>query len=322
MILPMINPTTSILQKGRSIARRLCLLMMLGATASFLCASENLIRMESIQSEQLDDCVVERFECESPTMGRAIKAWIVLPPAYQAEREGTALPVLYALHGYGAPWDTYAKMTRLRQSLKDQPMIVVGFDGDTGSWYVDSPSQPNSQFTTFFFEELIPSVEAQWNTDGRRAITGFSMGGFGAMHLALTRPEAFVSVSGFSTAIDPLGGLPERILKGFLPLLGEDYASEESPLRLNHRLSRLIKEGGHFPPLYQHCGTEDRLLAAQRRFCDLLAELNQEIREKQIETGHEISYRFVETPGAHDWAFWHGNIAELLHFHFEQFNRD
>ena len=142
------------------------------------------------------------------------------------------------------------------------------------------------------------------------------------MHLALSRPEAFVSVSGFSTAIDPLAGLPERIRNGLPPLLGDDFAGEDSPLRLGQRLSRLIAEGGRFPPIYQHCGTEDRLLAAQRQFCDLLAQLNVELQEAEFEGERLLTFRFVESPGGHDWAFWHGNIVELLRFHHEQFNQN
>lgn len=284
------------------------------------CGARDLIVADSIETESLNGCSIERFECESPTMQRKIRGWVVLPPAYAMRPEAT-FPVLYALHGHSAPYDTYARMSRLREALADMPMIVAGFDGDAGSWYQDSPIQRDSQFTTFFFEEFLPSLEAHWRSNGERAVTGFSMGGFGAMHFVLTHPEMFTSVSGFSTAIDPLDGLPERLRLELPGLMGEDFMAEDSPLRLNHRLSRRLRSGGTIPPVYQHCGTEDRLLVRNRQFVDLLATLNAERAAADPESPLAVDFRYVETPGNHDWAFWHGQIVGVLQFHFQHFSK-
>ena len=296
----------------------------------------------SLEWSSQDECVVGYFNCHSETMNRDIRAWIVLPPAYQ-QGDSREFPILYALHGHGAPFDTYAKMQRLRVALGERPMIVAGFDGDVGSFYVDGTRTPHSRFTTFFFDEFIPAVEAHWKSNGQRAVTGFSMGGFGAMHYALCRPKLFTSVSGFSSAIGPFASIPERRRESYLELFSdEELASEENPFHIVTRFDKQIQSGNGFPPVYQHCGTEDFLLQSNRKFRDTMTELNAAIlkqvsaeipdgsgdnrelrdRRRELFAKRGIDFRYVESPGAHDWPFWHGHIVELLDFHERHFKAD
>jgi enterochelin esterase-like enzyme len=85
-----------------------------------------------------ENCVVEKLRVFSPSMGREIKMVLVLPPGYREHPE-RKYPVLYAFHGYDAPYTTWSDMSPLRQALKEKPMIVASFDADRGSRYLDSP---------------------------------------------------------------------------------------------------------------------------------------------------------------------------------------
>lgn len=299
-------------------------------------------RIHDIELSHQDSCVVARFKCRSDVMDREIRAFVVLPPDYRRDGE-ESFPFLYALHGMGAPYDTYANMSRLRVALAEMPMIVVGFDADRASWYLDSTVKADSQFTAFLIDELMPSVEANWRFSGKRAITGFSMGGFGAMHFALLAPEKFISVSGFSSAVKPTyPSLMDR-MDGFKGLLGgEGQEPDLSQLRIFERLQATILSGVNFPPIYQHCGTEDFLIDYNREFRDLMVSINQVVSKRIVEElggdieedrdlrnkyqvlmqQRAIQFRYVESPGAHDWSFWHGNIVELLRFHYTQFSKE
>jgi S-formylglutathione hydrolase FrmB len=63
----------------------------------------------------------------------------------------------------------------------------------------DKVTPVKSLFTTFVFNECIPTIEKQYRINtSQRMLTGFSMGGFGAIHYMLTKPDQFVSVSSLS----------------------------------------------------------------------------------------------------------------------------
>jgi len=278
-------------------------------------------RLESV-IETEEGTRVERFTIHSDSMNREIKVVVVLPPAYAAEPDRT-FPVLYTLHGANAPYDTYANMPKLRAQLKDKPFIYTCFDADGGSGYIDSyypvmtarRSDPDkakrlSLFTTFFFEEFIPAIDEWYRVNGsKRGITGFSMGGGGAFHYMLEQPELFNSVSGLSSAFSNFdhvgsfrGGRRES-------MLGSREAFPERYRAVDHyyRFKKLIASGESIPAIYLHCGTEDRLLELSR-------EMEAFLRENEVE------FEYLETPGEHNWAFWHPASEGMAAFHWKYFS--
>ncbi|MEI6082695.1 MAG: alpha/beta hydrolase-fold protein [Verrucomicrobiota bacterium] len=126
-----------------------------------------------------DGCAIKKFFVPSKSMGREIQTVVVLPPEY-AVKTGARYPVLYGLHGSGGSHAAWSSMPPLRRSLREHPMLVVSFDGDAEGWYIDATQKPESQFATFFFDELVPYIDTHYRTraDGKsRGVTGFSMGG-------------------------------------------------------------------------------------------------------------------------------------------------
>ncbi|HEY8321400.1 MAG TPA: alpha/beta hydrolase-fold protein [Candidatus Baltobacteraceae bacterium] len=138
-----------------------------------------------------------------------------LPPGYDDEGS-KRYPVIYVLHGYtgdaaasiGArPWETNVVQwaDRLTVAGAMKPTIVVAVDGFSrlgGSQYVDSIH--NGAYATYVTRDVVTHVDATYRTiasEGGRAVTGKSSGGFGAMHLPLRHPGvycAFASHSGDS----------------------------------------------------------------------------------------------------------------------------
>lgn len=289
-----------------------------------------------------EGCVRHVFTVPSPSMQRDIRVAVVVPPAYAAEPE-RCFPVLYALHGMGAPYLAFTEMTPLRRFMVEHPMILVVFDGDKDGCYVDATARPQSLFTTFFFDELIPFIGKHYRTTGERAVTGFSMGGYGALHYLLARPEMFASASGLSSA--PFLFHPERDAEKHLggnALLGprrdnqEAYAAASVP----DRLRAFVNTGTKLPPILLMCGTEDFLRQRNRKLVDLFSELNRGIlaaareelaaiedkaarrqRAAEIMAKRSIDFRYVETPGAHNWVYWRDTSPEIAEFHWQHFNK-
>jgi CubicO group peptidase (beta-lactamase class C family)/S-formylglutathione hydrolase FrmB len=265
------------------------------------------------------EAVVEHFTVHSASMNREIKAWAVLPPAYTGD-DNARFPVLYALHGRGAPYDTFAKMPKLRQALTDQPMIVVGFDADNSSFYLNSDIPQNtardgepeavapSKFSTFFFDEFVPALDARYRIDAdRRAITGFSMGGFGAFHYMLQRPEMFRSVSSMSGSFFETTPPNAKWSERLAPLLGSPSTASAAYEKLAFfpRLQRLVKEGVKQPPIYLDCGAEDKVTPDDSR--EMHAQLDR----------LGVPNEYVESTGGHDWGYWSSSIVRVLDFHWK-----
>ena len=125
---------------------------------------------------------------------------VLLPDDYRTS--GRTYPVLYLLHGGAADFRQF-DFLGIRQLTADKPIIVVMPDGGQAGWY----SNPVGSFVgprnweTFHLAQLIPWIEANFRTfaeyDGR-AVSGFSMGGFGALKYAAKYYGHFASVSSHS----------------------------------------------------------------------------------------------------------------------------
>ncbi len=272
----------------------------------------------SVSSEH---CTIEKFVVRSKCMSRDIKAVVVLPPAYATE-PATRYPVLYALHGMKAPFASWSEMRPLRESLRDRPMIVATFDGDSDGWYVDATKRPNSKFATFFFDEFIPYIESHYHTrsdSAARGVTGFSMGGFGAFQYMLTRPEMFASVSSLSgsfRAAEPRAGDVKGLL---VPVLGrfEENKSEYAKYAIYHRLEEAIKHQTPLPPMFFQCGCQDRLIVENRSLLRFFLEENEKSRKD--DGAALLKFQYKESPGKHDWPYWRDASASIVDFHWRSF---
>ncbi|MGV9803073.1 alpha/beta hydrolase-fold protein, partial [Mycobacterium sp. NPDC003449] len=125
---------------------------------------------------------------------------VLLPEDYRTS--GRTYPVLYMLHGGAADFRQF-DFLGIRGWTAGKPIIVVMPDGGQAGWY----SNPVGSFVgprnweTFHMAQLIPWIEANFRTyaeyDGR-AVSGFSMGGFGALKYTAKYYGHFASVSAHS----------------------------------------------------------------------------------------------------------------------------
>jgi S-formylglutathione hydrolase FrmB len=301
--------------------------------ASMIFAGESAVRESTPEG-----AVVEHFQLASASMNRNIEVSVLLPPDRGKER----FPVLYALHGRKASHLTVRDMLPLRRFLLDHPMILVTFQADMDSCYVDAEKRKGSFFTKFFFEELLPEIARRYPVDGQQAVTGFSMGGYGAMHYLLSNPGIFSSASSVSGATDLFeadAGDPDRT-EWLKDLLGprESNSGAYARLEIAPRLERAVKSGLKLPPLSFFCGSSDYLLESNLKFISMLRRVNAETlakvapeldsitnaKEKRnrieaVQRAHLVDFEYREKPGGHDWLYWQSVFGDIAEFHWKCF---
>lgn len=150
-----------------------------------------------------------RAEFNSAVLGRKVAVNVYLPDAYS---QGARFPVTYLLHGAGGnetEWASNGGIVATLDALINRgqvrPTVAVMPTTGGGTWWVDGAAD---RAEAAFMQELIPWVERQYKvaTDrGSRSIGGQSMGGYGALRLALKYPDKFCGAMVLSPAVyDPV----------------------------------------------------------------------------------------------------------------------
>jgi enterochelin esterase-like enzyme len=143
-----------------------------------------------------------------PSLGAGARGsyQLYLPPQYETEPE-RRFPVIYWLHGgFGDARQGADMVLRIDKAVRDEvmpPAIVVVPQILPIGWYVDSldGARPLAQITAF---DLVGHIDASYRTipeAAHRTVEGFSMGGFGALHLGLKYPKIFGRASAVAPAI-------------------------------------------------------------------------------------------------------------------------
>ena len=155
-------------------------------------------------AEHEDHGRIQYYKLTTPSVGRLPRVNVLLPDGYDTSRR---YPVLFLLHDGGENYSTFDTKYDIRNHTAGRSLIVVMPDGGAAGWYCD-PESSNvgpRNWETFHIKEFIPRVDATFATTGQpsgRAISGFSMGGFGALKYAAKHPELFGSVSSHSGPAD------------------------------------------------------------------------------------------------------------------------
>ena len=254
---------------------------------------------------------VDTVEVFSPSMRKPVKNLVITPADYDRQ-PGKRWPVVYLLHGYNNRYDGWLRKTKpeLPASATAFGMIFVCPDG-AASWYWDSPVDSLSRYETYVSRELTAWVDSHYRTvadPGGRAVTGYSMGGHGALWLAFRHPDLFGACGSMSGGVD-FRPFPQNWK--IREQLGE-YADnpqrweEHTVLSQLYRVapvtdrSREVATGRPAPTDYTpepgqlaiiiDCGTEDYFY-----------EVNRTLHERM--TYFHIAHDYIVRPGSHTHAF-------------------
>ena len=148
----------------------------------------------------------------NPGLLRNPRANVLLPDGYDS---GKRYPVLYLFHGGGGQYTEFDGYN-IREMTSGRDLIVVMPDAGLG-WHCN-PARSNvgpRNWETFHIEELIPWVDATFRTfpeQAGRAVSGFSMGGFGALKYTAKYSDKFASVSAHSGPANLRSGWAKNLI--------------------------------------------------------------------------------------------------------------
>ena len=241
---------------------------------------------------------------------------IYLPPQADGKR---ALPVIWFLSGLTCTHANVTEKGEFRATCAKLGLIFVapdtsprgddvpdaeGYDfGKGAGFYVDATREPfarNYRMWSYVTDELPRLVAAGFPVDlERQGIMGHSMGGHGALTVALRNPERFRSVSAFAPIV-----APSEVPWGTKALGG--YLGEDREQWRRHDAVALIREGARVPELLVDVGDADPFIEKELR-----PELLEEACEAaaipltlRIQPGYDHSYFFISTFMA-DHIAWH-----------------
>jgi S-formylglutathione hydrolase FrmB len=286
-----------------------------------------------------------RFQSDS--LGVEKSYYLYLPAGY--DKGDARYPVVYMLHGLGGQennWTKHMKLTEAADSMR-LPAIVVMPDGDD-SFYINSTTRADydaclpgdaeresycvrtARYEDYIVSDLVSHVDATYRTKAAasaRAIGGLSMGGYGALMLAMRHKDVFSSAASHSgvAALTYQGPIPYVAGKAelakdaiaftdglgrfgglFLSLFGKDidFWRQRDPAILAQSL------GKDELSIYIDCGTED----------DFQLQHGASYLHEVLEA-RGITHSFHLLPGSHGPAFWSDRIDDSLAFHVEHFEK-
>lgn len=275
---------------------------------------------------------------------------VYLPPSYG--RGTQRYPLLVLLHGKSGSerdWTTVGMLHRIMDSLVaagGQEAIIAMPDGDDG-WYTTWASLPDAacaadtvrrepaasfcvpwpHYDDYVAHDIVSHMDRTYRTRGTRdgrGIAGLSMGGYGAITLALAYPDVFAAASSHSGVLSPrlrLGALPtdaDRYARTTAELatgarqlwpsqrvaFGTDTLAwrGRDPAVLAARLAARVTRGeATWPALRFDTGVDDTWLPHNRDFDASLTRLG-------------VVHDYREYPGAHTWGYWREHVRESVAF--------
>jgi len=268
-----------------------------------------------------------RTDCStvnSRILKQTVHYCVQLPAEYDA-KSSTAqrYPVLYFLHGLGQNEQTlfstggWSVIDDLRRQNKISDFLVVAPDGKR-TFYINSPGN-TLRYSDFLLQEFVPAIERKYRVlPGRknRAITGVSMGGYGALRFAFAHPEMFSAVSAQSAAL--ITQTPQELSsagRSGTPLgrlMGPAFGEPVNVAHWNENsvfvLAKKNQTGLRSQAIYFNCGEQDDF-----GFEDGAAALHKQL---QVEG---VKHEYHSYPGDHILTYFLSHMGEVMEFHSRAF---
>jgi len=270
-----------------------------------------------------------RIDCnalESKILKHPVHYCVYLPASYDAgaaEHPAQTYPVLYFLHGLGDNERTlfnsggWTLLDDLRQQHKLGEFLIVAPEGGR-TFYINS-ADGSTRYSDFFLQEFIPLIETKYRIrKGRsaRAISGISMGGYGAIRFAFSHPEMFSAVSAQSAALitetpqqldaanhsgAPLGILLSTVFGSPIEIA---HWRENNPFVL----ASINQAGIRKLDIYFNCGQDDNYGFEKGAIA-----LHEQLQKKGVKHEYHLY------PGDHSFSYFLAHFTEVMEFHSRAF---
>ena len=269
--------------------------------------------METVKQHQVHGGTLRYLRHDSATTRTAMTLSLFVPGG------GGPFPVLIWLSGLTCTEDNFTSKAGAYRAAVEHGVIIVAPDtsprgegvadddaydlGQGAGFYVDAtraPWAPHFRMESYVTDELIALIDAEFPTTKTRSIFGHSMGGHGALTLALRHPELFQSVSAFASIASPTRCAWGE--KAFTAYLGDDRAAWAK-----HDAALLLESGaasGVYDDILVDQGDADQFLTDQLK-PELLKATADKAGQKltiRMQPGYDHSYfvmaSFIDDHGA------------------------
>jgi S-formylglutathione hydrolase FrmB len=229
----------------------------------------------------------------SRSLGRMMPVSITIPSSYDGQKP---MPIMYLLHGHSAHHANFLRTSDIEQYVEESSVLCVMPEGGN-SWYINSYSESDDRFEDYLMKDLPEFIQKKFNVDTiRQYIAGYSMGGYGALVLALRNPGRFAFAASLSGAVMYPGDteILEENSKYKFAKPSTDQAFGELPnvFREEHDPFFLYKETPpeELPYIFFITGLQDyfpEIMRAQRALSDSLNTYGALHEYHEIQGGHD-----------------------------------
>lgn len=291
---------------------------------------------------------LETVEFYSPAVDRTMKFDVVLPASYNSSDEH--YPVLYLLHGFMQNYTVWGRNLAAAYYARLMGDVILVLPDGGNSWFVNYAKNNDGQSNNWedhVVEDVIGYVDSHYRTEARRegrAISGLSMGGFGAFALGLRRPHLFISIGSTSGALsyartaaaalrtgvdrqtqednserDARIAEADALISQIIDIPGFSTQSERTPTAIDFETPEQADAYDPFnvvykvpksqmPHIYLDSGTEDGLINEAREFMQILLLNN-------------VPFNYMQTSGKHNSEYWRRSVGHMLSVQREVMHR-
>jgi S-formylglutathione hydrolase FrmB len=255
------------------------------------------------------------------SIGLATAMNVILP---NQQHGAGPFPVFYLLHGLSDDETIWSRHTSIERYAANLPLIIV-MPTTARGWYTNSKADPKRAYEDHIIKDIIPFIDRTFHTINDRkgrVIGGLSMGGYGAIKLALKYPQLFCSAVSHSGAVAPFQYFQEDprrnadFIQEFVGIFGEDAAGgDNDPLALAEKCHKKLR-----PALRIDCGQGDSLIGQNRALHRQLDKLRypHEYQELPADPAYQDRGPLSPWTGGHDWNYWDLAVQHALVFHCKQ----
>jgi S-formylglutathione hydrolase FrmB len=270
-----------------------------------------------------------RIDCnalDSKILKQVVHYCVYLPDGYDtaAKTPGAArYPALYFLHGLGDNEQTlfnsggWTLLDEMRRQHKIGSFLIVAPEGRR-SFYINAVDG-SVRYSDFFLREFIPHIEGKYHAGAsreKRAISGISMGGYGALRFAFARPDLFSAASAQSAALitesprelDAASRTGAPLGKVLAAVFGDPINVAHWDANIPFLLAKKNAASVRKMAIYFNCGQNDNY-----GFEKGAAVLHDEL------TKEGVKHEYHPYPGDHSVSYFLAHFDEVMEFHSKAF---
>jgi len=242
----------------------------------------------------------------SDTLGLSSSMTVILPQESHTQIGMTSRtsgrqehPVLYLLHGLSDDHTIWQRRTSIERYVSELGIAVV-MPAVNRSFYADM--KKGNRYWSFISEELPAIARSFFPLSSRKEdnfVAGLSMGGYGAIKLALSHPDRYQAAASLSGSLD-ISSVHHLFPDDFANCFGtpDEFKGSQNDL---FTLAEQAARHDNPPLLFQCCGTEDFLYEGNIAFRDHARQL-------------QLPLTYEEEPGTHEWGYWDMKIQRVLNW--------